>query len=495
MSRLFVLLLLITFPAAAQVSPAWTQRYSGPIGDADSAQDLALDPQGNIYVTGVSGMTARDIATVKYSPSGQQLWVRTYDGPAHLNDEGTRIIVRGGFVYVGGTTTVASSAEDYLVIKYDTDGNQIWTARRAGAGQDQLRGLAVDVAGNVYVTGETTAGNFTDITTIKYNPQGQLVWSRSFDGPGHFFDEPRDLRVNAAGEVYVCGHTYLAEDWNALLLKYDAAGTLAWSRILSTPGATAEIYEAIELDSNGEVIVAGSSGTFFLADLVALKYSPQGDLRWTRRVHGPNANTGADSAFGLAIDSARNIYIAGQTFGPAYNLATTIAYDPDGQLRWQDRHDPGAAAAADKVVLDTTGAVYTAVRFDAPAADPLNARVIKYQNGPVWTYTFAGPLGYLDMFHAIAIAPDDSLIAVGVADFGPIGEVGDFLTIKVAPPCYPNCDSSTSPPLLTANDFQCFLNKFAAADSYANCDHSTNPPTLNANDFQCFLNAFASGCQ
>jgi hypothetical protein len=60
--------------------------------------------------------------------------------------------------------------------------------------------------------------------------------------------------------------------------------------------------------------------------------------------------------------------------------------------------------------------------------------------------------------------------------------------------CYANCDQSTSEPILNANDFQCFLNKFAAGDSYANCDGSTAPPVLNANDFQCFLNNFAAGC-
>ena len=60
--------------------------------------------------------------------------------------------------------------------------------------------------------------------------------------------------------------------------------------------------------------------------------------------------------------------------------------------------------------------------------------------------------------------------------------------------CYANCDGSTSPPILNANDFQCFLNKYAAGDSTANCDGSTSPPVLNANDFQCFLNAFAAGC-
>ncbi len=61
-------------------------------------------------------------------------------------------------------------------------------------------------------------------------------------------------------------------------------------------------------------------------------------------------------------------------------------------------------------------------------------------------------------------------------------------------PCYANCDQSTGSPLLTANDFQCFINKFAANDPYANCDGSTGTPSLTANDFQCFINAFAAGC-
>jgi hypothetical protein len=60
--------------------------------------------------------------------------------------------------------------------------------------------------------------------------------------------------------------------------------------------------------------------------------------------------------------------------------------------------------------------------------------------------------------------------------------------------CYANCDNSSTPPTLTANDFQCFLNAFAGGASYANCDGSTTVPVLTANDFQCFLNAFASGC-
>ncbi len=60
--------------------------------------------------------------------------------------------------------------------------------------------------------------------------------------------------------------------------------------------------------------------------------------------------------------------------------------------------------------------------------------------------------------------------------------------------CYANCDNSTGTPRLTANDFQCFINKFAANDTYANCDLSTGIPALTANDFQCFINKYAGGC-
>ncbi len=71
---------------------------------------------------------------------------------------------------------------------------------------------------------------------------------------------------------------------------------------------------------------------------------------------------------------------------------------------------------------------------------------------------------------------------------------GGFWAAPAPAACYANCDGSTVAPILTANDFQCFLNQFAAGDSYANCDGSTVPPLLTANDFQCFLNTYAAGC-
>jgi hypothetical protein len=72
--------------------------------------------------------------------------------------------------------------------------------------------------------------------------------------------------------------------------------------------------------------------------------------------------------------------------------------------------------------------------------------------------------------------------------------LAEYYIPPAPPPCYANCDGSTITPRLSANDFQCFLNAFAAGQSYANCDGSSVSPTLTANDFQCFLDRYAIGC-
>jgi uncharacterized protein YjiK len=63
-----------------------------------------------------------------------------------------------------------------------------------------------------------------------------------------------------------------------------------------------------------------------------------------------------------------------------------------------------------------------------------------------------------------------------------------------APPCLANCDGSSGTPLLTANDFQCFLNAYANGFSTADCDHAGGLPALTPNDFLCFVNGYAAGC-
>jgi hypothetical protein len=164
-------------PTAAeeQVTEAWVARYNGPGNGGDVAYALALDGAGNVYVTGVSwgSGTDDDYATIKYDSLGNQLWEKRYNGPGNDHDQAYALALDGaGGVYVTGQSGDANGYSDYATVKYDgASGNQLWEKRYNGPGNDhdEARALAVDEAGNVYVTGYSLgSGTDVDYATIKY---------------------------------------------------------------------------------------------------------------------------------------------------------------------------------------------------------------------------------------------------------------------------------------------------------------------------------------
>ncbi len=186
----------------------WVRTYDS--GGSDSPAALVLDPAGNLYVTGQSegAGTNDDYATIKYDGAGTEQWVRRYDGPTTVlsrdYDRAAALAVDGnGNVFVTG-----NSADDFATVKYDPAGTEIWVRRYDGpaAGADWATALAVDGAGNAYVAG-SSFGNATtkyDFATLSYDPAGTVRWTERYNGPADFYDTPSAIAVHA-GNVYVSG--------------------------------------------------------------------------------------------------------------------------------------------------------------------------------------------------------------------------------------------------------------------------------------------------
>lgn len=149
----------------------WLSVYDAANQD-DSASDLCLDGEGNLYVTGVSAAPgAGGYATVKYSSLGTEVWVARFEGPVTvsprlaLGDDGS-VTVAGG--------VVQGVASDYLCIRYGPDGVEKWTVTYGGpaGGADYGSALAVTNDGSLCVTGQSWGGAGTqdDCVTIKYLP-------------------------------------------------------------------------------------------------------------------------------------------------------------------------------------------------------------------------------------------------------------------------------------------------------------------------------------
>ena len=189
----------------------WLQRYNGPGNDADVAYALAVDGQGNVYVSGYNTNTNLDYdyATIKYNSLGVQQWVQRYNGPGNASDIATTIILdRQANVYVTGRSNGSTSSYDYTTIKYNSSGDTVWVRRYNGSGNtdDYGNAIAVDTLGNVYVTGQSnSSGSLQDYATIKYNSAGVQQWLQRYNGPGNSNDNAYSLAIDGQGDVYVTG--------------------------------------------------------------------------------------------------------------------------------------------------------------------------------------------------------------------------------------------------------------------------------------------------
>jgi hypothetical protein len=350
----------------AQVDTAWVKRINGSASSEDRANVIKVDDSGYVYVGGKISRVLNypDFAFIKYKLNGDTLWVKFYDSPVNYGGELKDMAVDNyGNIIVTGNSA-GNNYDDYATIKYDTYGNVIWIKRFDKGDSDQPLKLLIDDDGNVYITGVSSRVNEShNFLTIKYNSNGDTIWTRSFVGNEDASDIPRAIALDSQGNVFVGGET----DWrwgtpDFVTIKYYPSGGTAWIAQYNGSQNNYDYFRAMALDGEDNIIVTGdfySSGTTDL-DIVIIKYDNiTGNTIWVKKYKG--TGTGDDSVRDIIIDSLGNIYLTGSTFvsGTGYDFLT-MKFNPSGELQWTSTYAGRSNYNddANSIALDRFGNVY-----------------------------------------------------------------------------------------------------------------------------------------
>ena len=421
-------LLGLPHPAVGQdFSHIWSQRF----GDQSNQWDtrVAVDVSGNILATGYFEGTVdfgggalvsageRDIFVAKFNGNGTHLWSKRFGDSAPNQrgfdiacDECGNVIVTGWFegtVDFGGGPLTSAGAEDMFVVKFDVDGNHLWSKRFGDAGIHQAAGsVAVDTWGNVIVTGWfqgavdfgggllTSAGTY-DVFVAKFDPAGNHLWSKRFGDAN--WQWATDVAVDGAGNLVVAGAFHGIVDFGGgpltsagfgseglediFMVKFDPAGYHLWSKRFGDADSQTGAYVAVDesgnifssggffgvVDFGGGALVSAGDGT---SDIFMVKFDPAGNHVWSQRFGDDDDQPGGE----VVVEASGTVVVQGDFAGAVdfgggpltsagwYDIFVA-RFDPAGNHLFSERFGDATLQMSTGVAVDGWGHVVVAGRF------------------------------------------------------------------------------------------------------------------------------------
>lgn len=325
-------------------TPSSTFRFQYNSGDSINYRfvpvDMAIDNAENCIVAGTFQEYVNNSASgffiKQISSTGVDKWTRTYKGlgSCQLTDIA---IDNSSNVYVLGTQNSTSNNADFVVQKYNANGLLLWTKTYNGASnlQDKGEKISIDNAtGNVFVAGTVNyngSANQIDLVLVKYNSSGLRQWQRVF---GHIgTNTVKEILFDATGNSYIVGNALDlnnssgAQPNRIFVAKFSSGGTQQWLKVHNNGNYVHEWAKSAVSDNSGNIYVGAEikDSASFVSDMLAYKLSNAGTKRWEQRGDGLAGENDFVSA--IYKDNLSNVYVTGRNGNASYDARTTRIAD------------------------------------------------------------------------------------------------------------------------------------------------------------------------
>lgn len=269
-----------------------------------------------------------------------------------------------GNVYITGGTTGSlaepnAGSRDAFVIKYDSNGNQVWSRQLGSSSFDTATSVAADQQENVYLSGYTEGnlggpkqGSYSDAWVAKLDSNGNQVWIQQF-GTDAINGSTR-VAVDNNGNVYLSGTTVKADQAGGFpgmddywVTKYDTNGNRQWFTSFGStvnPNYGLNFSEAYSLAVDHDANVYATGWTLGdlggvnagLYDVWIAKQDTNGNREWVKQF----GSSDYEWSWGVDTDSKDNVYATGWTLGNLGGVSTgsydawLAKYDTNGNQQW-----------------------------------------------------------------------------------------------------------------------------------------------------------------
>jgi hypothetical protein len=272
----------ITIKYDANGSQLWTAPYAGTA--------LAVDTNGNSVVTGIN----TTFGTVKLNANGSNVWIVSYPSPYGPSLGQQVVIGSDGGICVAGSYTDTCPENmcnvELFVLKYDSNGNQMWTDNYTDGNNYavQVEGVALDSANNLYVVANLLAG--IPYAIFKYTSNGSFQWA-NYNPTRDFNSLASGLSLDGAGQVLITGQSITYPGYPVYgygTYAIDTNGSYIWTNIYVSVVQELGTGTAITVDTaNNSYVTGGTLDTNSLCEIATVKYDAKGNQVWVQHYSGP----------------------------------------------------------------------------------------------------------------------------------------------------------------------------------------------------------------